>query len=188
MRERRAGSSSWSTTSSAASPRATFAPSVRGTPSSRRRSCTRPSCASRPGGRSATRAARTSSRSPLALLTDEQIARDPGYSSPPGIQTYAFGARGSQRFPGAHLFDVDLRHDLLLGRGLRAFVELEAVNVFNSRKQIAWDLTVIPDEKGPRDELGLPTQYIRAPTFGQATRSEHYVEPRAVRFALGMRF
>jgi hypothetical protein len=72
---------------------------------------------------------------------------------------------------------------------------MDLYNVFNSQKVVEWNTTVRADNASPRDALGLPTEFIRGASYGQATAAGHYPIPfngltggRTVRLAFGVRF
>jgi hypothetical protein len=65
----------------------------------------------------------------------------------------------------------------------------------NNQKQIGWNTTVNQDQAGPKDSLGLATNYIKGGSFGKATSNSHFPVPfqgetggRTFRFAVGVRF
>jgi hypothetical protein len=55
---------------------------------------------------------------------------------------------------------------------------VEALNLLNNQKVIAWDTTVTANANGQRDENGLPLEYVKGPNFGNATSTAHYPRPR----------
>ncbi|MGE3704129.1 MAG: carboxypeptidase regulatory-like domain-containing protein [Vicinamibacterales bacterium] len=110
-------------------------------------------------------------------LTAVQAANNPGYAGVP-TQTLFFGERGSQFFKGYGLFDVALNYGIPVWRSVSPWVKLEVLNVLNNQKQISWDTTVAPDNAGPKDQYGLPLDYIQGARFGQATRTADYPRPR----------
>jgi len=121
-------------------------------------------------------------------FTAEQLARDPGYASLPPNQDVYFGERGSRSFRGASLLDLSVTYRIPVWSSLQPRLKLYVYNLLNSRKQISWDTTVVPDRDGPVDADGLPTRYIEAPSFGQARGNGDYVPPTEVAFALGFTF
>lgn len=127
-------------------------------------------------------------------LSAVQRARDPGYAGVPA-QLLFFGERGSQRFEGYGLFDLALTYSAPLWRTARPWIKFEALNLFNNQKLIAWDTAIAPDNAGPKDADGLPTEFIRGPRFGTATANSHFPRPRPgadggrmLQFAVGLRF
>jgi hypothetical protein len=48
-------------------------------------------------------------------------------------------------------------------------VKIDAFNVLDNRKLIAWNITVRPDAASAKDALGLATGYTKGATFGTAT-------------------
>ncbi len=110
------------------------------------------------------------------------------YVSQPSSQTIYFGPRGSEDFKGYSLFDLAVSYSIPVFKSARPWVKLELYNAFNTEKLITWNTTVRPDPASPRDELGLPTGYIKGPLFGQAQSSGNYLPPRAFQMAFGVRF
>ncbi|HXW08568.1 MAG TPA: TonB-dependent receptor [Vicinamibacterales bacterium] len=125
-------------------------------------------------------------------LTDQQlaIAEAAGYASTPnaGSQTLYFGARGTERFEAAHLFDVAVNYQIPVWRTLRPYLELEMFNVFNTSPLIEHNTAITADFDGPVDDLGLPLTFTRGPRFGQATDEDHFPRARTVQLSLGFRF
>jgi hypothetical protein len=122
-------------------------------------------------------------------LTEIQESLLTGYASTPGTQNLFFGSRGSESYDdGSHLFDLGVTYSLPVLRTLRPYVKLDVRNVFNSKPLIEFDTTINPDFDGPLDSLGLPTEFIRGPRFGQATGNDDYPLPREYRISLGFRF
>jgi outer membrane receptor protein involved in Fe transport len=122
-------------------------------------------------------------------LTEIQESLLTGYASTPGTQNVYFGGRGTGLFDNpSHLFDLAVTYSLPVLGTLRPYVKLDMRNVFNRTPLISYDTTVDPDFDGPVDALGLPTQYLRGPNFGEATGNGDYPLPREFRIALGFRF
>jgi len=127
-----------------------------------------------------------------------QLARDPGYASPPVNQTIFFGERGSQDFEGAHLFDFALNYSIPVFKSLRPYVKFQLVNALNNDKLVSWNTTVSRDRSGPVDANGIATNYIKGSRFGQGTANANYpgsylidavvANARAFSFSLGFRF
>jgi hypothetical protein len=111
-------------------------------------------------------------------LTPQQIALDPGYARLPASQPIFFGARGSESFAGAHLFDMALTYGVPVWHSVRPWIKLEALNVFNNQKLLTWDTTVAANNAGAKDALGLPLEYVKGPNFGLATSNANFARPR----------
>jgi hypothetical protein len=117
-----------------------------------------------------------------------------GYPDAPATQTIYFDGRGTGQFPGYGVVDVSVNYNIPIWRELRPWLKFDVFNLFDSNKMILHDTTVAPDPASPRDELGLPTGFIRGPRFGQATSTTHFVPSLgggagiAFRMALGLRF
>ena len=111
-------------------------------------------------------------------LTPQQIALNPGYARLPASQPVFFGARGSQSFEGARLFDLAVTYGVPVWHAARPWVKVEVLNVLNNQKLLSWDTTVAADAAGPVDALGLPLAYTRGPNFGLGTSNANYARPR----------
>jgi hypothetical protein len=131
-------------------------------------------------------------------LSDVQLSRDPGYASLPTSQQVYFGGKGTQDFAGAHLFDIGLTYSIPVVKSIAPYVKFTMVNVLNNDKLTSWNTSVTPDNDGPKDADGLPTQFIEGARFGQATSAANFprsflstgtaVRSRAFDFAIGFRF
>jgi hypothetical protein len=106
-------------------------------------------------------------------ITAAQRALDPGYASPPTTQTLFYAARGSEFFAEQNLFDLALNYDIPVVGSVRPYFKVDVRNVFNSQPLIGSNTTVSPNNNGPRDALGLPTEFIRGSLFGQGTSNLH---------------
>ncbi|HXE80623.1 MAG TPA: TonB-dependent receptor [Vicinamibacterales bacterium] len=106
----------------------------------------------------------------------EQIAEQAGYATTPhaGEQDLFFGERGSGTFEGCGLVDFGVTYTFPVRNTVRPYFKFEVLNAFNNQKLTAWDVTVEPDFDGPKDELGLPLNYIEGENFGEATAETHY--------------
>ncbi|HEX7792924.1 MAG TPA: TonB-dependent receptor, partial [Vicinamibacterales bacterium] len=134
---------------------------------------------------------------PNQPLTPIQSARllAAGYPDQPSGQTIFFGNLGSQQFKGYGVVDLAVVYRAPFVTRLRPWAKFELYNALNNTKQIAWDTTIVPDQTGPVDALGLPTTYHAAPSFGKATSNRDFPAPfvgmaggRTFRLALGLRF
>jgi outer membrane receptor protein involved in Fe transport len=126
-------------------------------------------------------------------ITPQQLARNPGYARPPTVQTLFYAERGSEEFNPSYLFDFSLYYEIPVYKTARPFFKAELRNAFNKQPLIGFNRTVNPDQTSPRDELGLPTGYIRGSTYGTPqnnyTATEpHVPQPRTLLFAVGLRF
>ena len=130
-------------------------------------------------------------------LTSIQAARlfAAGYPDRPPTQTIYFGERGSQSFKGYGLVDLAVVHRIPVVAHIQPWLKVELYNALNNRKLIAWDTTIVPDDKGPTDALGIPTTYQPAASFGKATSNLDFPTPfegqtggRTFRLAVGFRF
>jgi hypothetical protein len=130
-------------------------------------------------------------RQPLSAV---QAARNPGYANTV-LQTIVFGDRGSQAFKSYALFDMAVTYGVPIWKSARPWIKVEAFNLLNNQKLIAWDTTIAADPTSALDENGLATGFTKSPTFGTATSANHYPAPRAganggrmIDFAVGFRF
>jgi hypothetical protein len=121
-------------------------------------------------------------------FTPQQIALNPGYANVPTTQTLFYAERGSEEFEAQHLFDLALSYDIPVFKSVRPYFKADIRNVFNKQPVIGHNTTVAPNNAGPRDALGLPTEFIPGSLFGQVTSNLHTPIPREVRFSLGFRF
>ena len=128
----------------------------------------------------------TASSVPLSSI---QKARIPAvYTSPPKNQTLYFGPRGDVNFAGAHIFDLGLNYSVPVWKTIRPWVKLELRNAFNNDKLTSWNIAVTPDNNGPKDANGLPTNYVKGKNFGKGTANANYPDAREFLFAVGFRF
>jgi hypothetical protein len=139
--------------------------------------------------------ARTFSYVATVPVTATQLANNPGYARTPTSQTVYFGDRGAGTFAGFGLFDLATTWSVPVWRSLAPWVKVEALNVLNNQKAIAWDTSVTADNAGPKDANGLPLSYIKGANFGNSTATTHYPRPRpgmdggrTYIVAFGMRF
>jgi hypothetical protein len=118
-----------------------------------------------------------------------------GYPDAPSSQNVYFGDRGSQFFPGTALFDTSINYEVPIYRTARPWLKFDVYNLFNNLKVIAYNTTVTPDPNSPLDAMGLPTGFIKGPSFGQATSTAAYPVAfqgqrggRTFRVSFGFRF
>jgi outer membrane receptor protein involved in Fe transport len=90
-------------------------------------------------------------------------------SSSSGYFIYYNGERGTERFAGYGLLDTSVGYNIPVLRTLRPWVKFDVYNLFNNQKLIAWNVTVNPNNAGPKDSLGIPTTYTQGSSFGKAT-------------------
>lgn len=122
---------------------------------------------------------------PLSAVQRERLRE---YVSQPTSQTLYFAGRGSEEFEPYSRFHLAATYRIPVFDRVRPWVKLELFNVLGNRKLVTWNTTVVPDPASPRDELGLPTGFVRGPRFGQPQSSGNYLPPRAFQMALGVRF
>jgi hypothetical protein len=127
-------------------------------------------------------------------LSAIQAARNPGYAGTP-TQTLFFDERGSESFAGYGLVDLAITYAIPVWKSARPWVKVEAFNLFNNQKLIAWDTTITADPASSRDADGLLTGHLQGARFGQGTSNVHYPAPRPgdtggrmVDVAVGFRF
>ena len=122
--------------------------------------------------------AKTYSLAASVPLTATQIAANPGYARLPTSQTIFFGARGAQFFEGYHLVDFAATYGVPVWQSLRPWVKVEVLNALDNEKLISWNTSVTADMAGPKDEHGLPLNYIKSASFGAANGPTSYPRPR----------
>jgi hypothetical protein len=123
-----------------------------------------------------------------APISPIQRALGAAYASLPASQTLFFGPRGSGTFEDSHIFDLALNYNIPVFRTLRPWVKLEARNLLNNDKLIAWNTTVTRDPSSPLDELGQPTGFTQGANFGRGTTNAHYPVAREYFVSFGLRF
>jgi len=128
-------------------------------------------------------------------ITPIQFAKISAYPDAPSSQTLYYSARGSESFKGYGLLDIGLGYNIPVYRSLRPWLKLDVYNLMNNQKLITWNTTVSQDLSGPKDSLGLATNYIKGGSFGKATASTNFPVPfqgetggRTFRMAVGVRF
>ncbi len=121
-------------------------------------------------------------------LSAQQIARNPGYAIRPTTQTLYFGERGAGEFNDTSLFDFAATYRIPIWRSVEPWVRFQVNNLLNDDTLITFNTTVTPNNAGPRDADGLPTEFVRGPNFGRATSAVNHVIPREYFLAAGIRF
>jgi Carboxypeptidase regulatory-like domain/TonB dependent receptor len=111
-------------------------------------------------------------------MSAQQIAANPGYSRPPTSQSLFFGDRGAGSFAGYGLVDLASTWSMPVFRSLSPWIKLEALNLANNQKLIAWDTSITANPNGAFDANGLPLDYIKGVNFGNATSTTSYPRPR----------
>jgi len=111
-------------------------------------------------------------------LSAQQIARNPGYARLPASQSIFFGPRGSQSFEGYHLVDLAATYSVPVWESLRPWTKIEVLNAFNNQALVSWNTSITADSSGPKDENGLPLNYLKSAAFGTATGPSSYPRPR----------
>ena len=112
----------------------------------------------------------------LVTPIQEALAGAAGYVNTPhaGEQDLYFGERGSGSFEGYGLVDLGISYSIPVWNSARPYFKFELLNAFNNQKLITWDTTVVPDENGPVDALGLPLNFVEGANFGESTRNADY--------------
>jgi hypothetical protein len=132
-------------------------------------------------------------------VTAQMLARNPGYQTADinasARRTIYFGERGAYDFEGYGVMDLAASYNLAVWRSLKPWFKVEAYNLFDNTKLIAWDRTVSVDMMSAVDANGLRTGYVQGPRFGQATAGTMFPMPyagqnggRAFKMAFGVRF
>ena len=130
---------------------------------------------------------------PLTAIQEARLA-ELGYASGPADQTIYFG-RGTERFDDYSLFDVALNYQMPIWGELRPWLKLDLFNVFNYNEPYRFNTAIRLDPDSPLDALGIPTGFVRGPSFGQPNASTDYPRPyggevggRTFRMSFGLRF
>jgi outer membrane receptor protein involved in Fe transport len=121
-------------------------------------------------------------------ITAIQRALGTGYAGLPTTQTIYYDGRGTGEFEAQHLFDLALNYDVPVWKSVRPYVKFDLRNAFNKQPLIGFDRTLTPNNSGPVDALGIPTEFIRGANFGKNTVLTDNPVAREYRFALGFRF
>ena len=80
------------------------------------------------------------------------------------------------------------RYSLPVWKTVRPWMKLELRNVLNNDTLTTWNIAVTPDNEGPKDADGLPTNYIKGRNYGKGTGTGNYPVPREFLFSVGVRF
>ena len=122
---------------------------------------------------------------PLSAIQEDLLAP---YASGPSDQLLYFGERGSEKFAATNIFDFGLQYEIPVFRTLRPWLKLDVFNILGNDTLTTWDTTIVADETGPVDSLGLPTRYTPGSLFGQGTSNADYPRARGWQASLGFRF
>jgi hypothetical protein len=122
-------------------------------------------------------------------LTAIQVARDPGYASPPPRQTVFFGERGAGEYNDLMLVDLSLNWGVPLFSGrVEPWVKFDVLNVFNDDTLYTYSTGIAFDPNSPLDSDGLRTGFVKAASFGRPTGAASYAVPREYLISAGIRF
>jgi len=110
------------------------------------------------------------------------------YPDQPQTQTIFYQGRGTEYFQDAHLFDIGANYNVPVWKKVRPWVKLEVRNVLNGKPLISYSISTTPDKTSPKDNLGIPTGYVKSKSFGTATASGNYPNPREFWVSAGIRF
>ena len=118
---------------------------------------------------------------------------EPGLRRQPDHAEALLRERGSASSSAQSLFDLALNYDIPVFKTVRPYFKFDMRNMFNEQPLIGFDTTVTPNNAGPRDSMGIPTEFIQASTYGTPqnnyTATEpHVPQPRTFLFAVGIRF
>ncbi|HET7710502.1 MAG TPA: TonB-dependent receptor [Thermoanaerobaculia bacterium] len=132
---------------------------------------------------------------------------NPGYTTVPSSVNYFFSERGALRVDDITSTDLGVNWYLPSIRGLRLFVEVDLLNVFNEQgveDPDFVDKTVLTRRQATCLQTGTTTRcaafnpftekpqegvhWQKAATFGKTTSPSAYQLPRTYRFSLGMKF
>ena len=123
-------------------------------------------------------------------LSAAQLAAGAGYEGigPGATQTLFFGDRGAGSFNAWQTVDLGINYAVPVLKQLRPYIKLDILNLFNDDSLKGFNTAVTPDYAGPRDDLGLPLDYIRGPRFGETAQLTDNPLGREFRVLLGIRF
>ena len=116
------------------------------------------------------------------------MAAAAGYAGVFTSQTIYYEGRGTGEFESQSLFDLALNYDVPVWKKVRPYVKFDLRNMFNAQPLIGFDRTLTPNNTGPVDALGIPTEFVRGTNFGKNVVLTDNPVPREYRFALGFRF
>ena len=109
-------------------------------------------------------------RNQAPTATQRAIVAAAGYPDIPGLQNIYFGGeRGTERFPGYGLVDLDMSYNIPVFRSLRPWLKFDVYNLFDNQKLIAFNTNVTQNTAGAKDSVGLATTFNKSSTFGKAT-------------------
>jgi hypothetical protein len=108
----------------------------------------------------------------------------------PSTQTifYPGTGRGSELFQGSHPVDISANYNVPVWKKVKPWVKVELRNIFNSMPLISTNISTKPDPSSPKDNLGIPTGYIKGAAFGTGTSTSNYPLPRTFLLSGGIRF
>lgn len=132
-------------------------------------------------------------------LTPAQRAKDPGYATLPPSQTLFFGDRGVGEFNNISQLDLSLTYGIPVFRRVEPWLKFDVRNALNADTLATYNTAVLRNGTDaasvaacggpcPADELGLPTTYRNAATFGRPTGVGSYTTPREYFISAGVRF
>jgi hypothetical protein len=102
--------------------------------------------------------------------TQRAILAAAGYPDAPSQTNIFFGGeRGTLRFPGYGLLDLDINYNIPVFRSLRPWLKFDVYNLFNNQKLIGFNTTVAQNTAGPKDFTGLATTFTKGANYGKAT-------------------
>ena len=121
-------------------------------------------------------------------ITAIQRSLGAAYAGLPTTQTIYYQERGTGEYEAQHLFDIAFNYDIPVWKSVRPYFKFDLRNVFNAQPLIGFDTTLTPNNNGPKDDLGIATEFNRGVNFGKNTVLTHNPVPREFRFAVGFRF
>ncbi len=114
---------------------------------------------------------------------------NPGYQQSPSTLTYFFSDRGEYRWDDLSATDLALNWVFNISQ-FDLFIQGEVINVFDESAQIAGSTSVrVLEDFNPYTETPVEgVNWEKRASFGEATSSLSYQQPRTYQFSAGLRF
>jgi len=125
------------------------------------------------------------------------FVQNPGYQTPPDLNSYFFTARDAYRTDDVHSTDIALNYSFFIPAGsgnVELFLQPEITNLFNENAIVHPSTAILTPASGmeifdPFTETPVEgVNWMKAPSFGQAINADSYQYPRTFRVSLGVRF
>ena len=83
-----------------------------------------------------------------------------------------------EHFAGYGMLDLSASYNVPVFRSLRPWLKMDLFNALDNQKLVSWNTSITADASGPKDENGLPVNYVKSAAFGTATGPGSYPRPR----------